>query len=185
MEHNQIEKQEQTIKVKIRKAINDDLNNIYECHKQCFEIGDQWYKSIIQQHLNSAYVIETSFNDTKTIIGLMLQGNVYACDDSEKENFTPLDQKYHYSDDMLTKNFTGIIMLCIHPSYRGKGLAKKLMEIHFKLNEENNVAINTRKSNPAYHLYLKMGYELIGSVIEKYYSPTEDSYFMIKKFQKK
>lgn len=170
--------QEQTIKVKIRKAINNDLNNIYECHKQCFEIGDLWYKSIIQQHLNKAYVIETS----SMIIGVMLQGNVFACDNSEKENFIPNDKKnhLHISDDMLTKEFPGIIMLCIHPSYRGKGLAKKLIETHFKLNENNIVAINTRKSNPAYYMYLKMGYELIGSVTEKYYSPTENSYFMIK-----
>ena len=168
-----------TIKIKIRKALNEDLNNIYECHKQCFEIGDLWYKSIIQQHLNKGYIIETIEN--KTIIGIMLQGNVYACDNDEKENFINYDKENFINYDILNKEYPGIIMICIHPNFRGKGLAKKLIELHFQIHQNNTVAINTRKSNPAYNLYLKMGYELIGSVKNKYFLPTEDSYFMIKK----
>lgn len=165
-----------TVKIKIRKALNEDLNNIYECHKECFEIGDLWYKSIIQQHLNRGYIIETLEN--KTIIGIMLQGMVTACDSDEKENFINYEKENH---DVLTKEYPGIIMICIHPNFRGKGLAKKLIELHFQMHQNNIVAINTRKSNPAYNLYLKTGYELVGSVKNKYFSPTEDSYFMIKK----
>jgi len=179
-----------TVKIKIRKALNEDLNNIYECHKQCFEIGDLWYKSIIQQHLNRGYIIETL--EDKTIIGIMLQGMVTACDSDEKENFINYEKENfinyekenfinYEKENFITKEYPGIIMICIHPNFRGKGLAKKLIELHFQMHKNTIVALNTRKSNTAHNLYLKMGYKLIGSVKNKYFSPTEDSYFMIKK----
>ena len=73
-------------------------------------------------------------------------------------------------------------MLCIDPKYRGKGLAQKLINIHFKSNDDKKIlCLNTRKSNLAYNLYLKMGYEHIVTVKNKYFQPNEDSYFMIKK----
>jgi ribosomal protein S18 acetylase RimI-like enzyme len=79
------------------------------------------------------------------------------------------------------KEYYGIVMICIHPNYRGKGLGKKLIEKHFDDNKNNLVCLNTRRSNiNAYLLYKKMGYEQIGFIKNKYFLPSEDSVFMIK-----
>jgi ribosomal protein S18 acetylase RimI-like enzyme len=74
-------------------------------------------------------------------------------------------------------------MICIDPKYRGKGLAKKLIEKHWKDNNNKLVCLNTRKSNiTAFMLYKSMGYEHIAYIKNKYFLPTEDSIFMIKDY---
>ena len=79
------------------------------------------------------------------------------------------------------KEYYGIVMICIHSDYRGKGLAKKLINKHFDDNKEKLVCLNTRRSNiNAYQLYKNMGYEHIAFIKNKYFLPSEDSIFMIK-----
>ena len=167
-------------KIKIRKGTNEDLDAIYDCHIKCFDKSDLWYKSIIQQSLKNSFLIEKL--DDNTIIGILLQGEITACEPSEINNFVPLNK----SGEIFQKNnlhiepIEGITMLCIDPAYRNKGLAKKLIEIHLKENKNEMVCLFTRSTNQAKQLYLKMGYEHIAYIKSKYFFPTEDAIFMIK-----
>jgi len=166
-------------KIKIRPGCNEDLENIYNCHLKCFEKGDIWYKSIIQQSLKNSYVIEKT--EDKNIIGVLLQGEVTACDNSEVDSFIPIIKsgEIFKENNLHTSPIKGITMICIDPDYRNKGLAKKLINIHFNENK-NIVGLLTRKSNPAYNLYIKTGYEHIANIKDKYFFPNEDASFMIK-----
>ena len=72
-------------------------------------------------------------------------------------------------------------MICVDPKYRGKGLAKKLIQKHFVDNVNKVVCLNTRRSNiSAYKLYQTMGYDHIAYIKNKYFLPNEDAIFMIK-----
>ena len=168
------------MKIKIRRSNKDDLDRIYELQNKCFDTGDQWYKSYIIQYLETSFVIEKT--ETLELIGVLLQGLIIACDSDENDKFTTnnksgeifKEQKLHFEPT------PGITMLCIHPDFRNKGLASKLIELHLKDHKAELVCLQTRKSNPAYNLYIRHGYEHIATIKEKYYSPNEDSYFMIK-----
>ena len=180
------------MKVKIRRSNQNDLDNIYDLHTNCFSQTDQWYKSAIKSYLDNGIIIELS--NTNKIIGIMLQGFMKPCN---KTFNIDNDNKKDYKDDifepinetgqlLFKKNihFTdlfGIVMICIHPDYRGKGLGQKLIEKHFLDNKDKVICLNTRRSNiNAYHLYKKMGYEHVAYIKNKYFLPTEDSIFMIK-----
>jgi len=169
------------MKVRMRKSNKGDIDNIYNCHKECFQQGDHWYKSTIQQFVDDSIVIESI--DENKIIAVLLQGQIAPCDLSEVNDFIPESESgtIFKNNNLHLETCTGITMLCVLPEYRGKGLAKKLIEQHFKENQDEILCLHTRKSNPAYNLYIKMGYEHIASIKEKYYFPTEDSCFMIKK----
>jgi len=169
------------MEVIIRNSNHNDVNGVYDLHKKCFSINDQWYKQAIQQFINNSFVVE--IKNTKEIIGVLLQGSLIPCDPSEKDNFLPLTPDgiiYKCNDRHITPN-NGITMLCVDPLYRKKGLARKLIELHLNNYKNEIVCLNTRKSNKAYHIYLNAGYEHIAVIKDKYYLPTEDSYFMIKK----
>ena len=168
------------MKVIIRRSNKGDMDGIYECHKECFKLSDHWYKSAIQQYVDKSYVIE--LDETRKIIGVLLQGPVIPCGASEVDSFIPITEngKLYIEKQTHLETNMGISMLCIHPEYRKKGLAKKLIQLHIKENPDKLLCLNTRSSNPAYNLYLKMGYEHIVIVKNKYYFPTEDSYFMVK-----
>ena len=56
-------------------------------------------------------------------------------------------------------------MLCIHPDFRNKGLASKLIELHLKENKDELICLKTRKSNPVFNLYKKFRYEHILIII--------------------
>ena len=165
----------------MRKTNNNDVDGIYNCHKECFQQADYWYKTAIQQFVDNSLVIE-SVNENK-IIAILLQGQIYPCDLNEVDNFLPVSEEgsIFKNEKLYLETCKGITMLCVLPEYRGKGLAKKLIEQHFKENQNEILCLHTRKTNPAYNLYIKMGYEHIATIKEKYYFPTEDSYFMIKK----
>lgn len=170
------------MKVKIRKGTNEDLDGIYNCHKACFEnIGDIWYKNIIQQYIETSYVVEKM--EDNQIIAVMLQGDITPCEESDKENFEVVNKSgdIFVENNLHLESIPSITMLCVMPDYRGKGLAKKLIEIHSKNNQDDVVCLYTRKSNPAFNLYVKLGYEHIATVKNKYFQPNEDGYFMIKK----
>jgi ribosomal protein S18 acetylase RimI-like enzyme len=85
------------------------------------------------------------------------------------------------TNNLHFKELFGIVMICVDPQYRGKGLAKKIIEKHFQDNSNKVVCLNTRKSNiGAFMLYKSMGYEHVAYIRNKYFLPTEDSVFMIK-----
>ena len=172
------------VSIKIRKGLEDDIEGIFECHNRCFEQSDRWYKRIVQQNLQDSYVVEKlEANGDKNIIGVMLQNTITPCDPSEVDSFIPLNYEgTSFKDSNLhIAKLYGITMICIDEKYRGKGLATKLIEIHFKSNEGKSIlCLNTRKSNPAYNVYLKLGYCHIADIKEKYFFPIEDSCFMVK-----
>jgi len=167
-------------RMKIRKGYNNDLDGIYNCHLKCFDKGDLWYKSIIQQSMDGCYVVEKV--ETGQIIAVLLQGSAIPCEESEKENFKQITP----TGDILVKNnlhmdyLEGILMLCVDPEFRNKGLGKMLIEIHLNENKNELVYLITRKSNKAYNLYLRMGYEHVATIKDKYFFPNEDGYFLIK-----
>lgn len=179
------------MKILLRRTTFDDLDSIYDLHLECFNINDCWYKSTIQQYLNNGLVIE--IKETKQIIGVLLQGNITPCNkklpfdnnnsDYKEDIFDYINdegQKF-YNEKKHYDNIYGIVMICIHPKYRKKGLAKKLINIHFDDNKDEIICLNTRKSNiGAYYLYKDMGYTQIAFIKNKYFLPNEDSIFMIK-----
>lgn len=172
------------MKIKIRRSSQSDSEKVYDLHTKCFNGSDLWYRPNIQHYLDNGIVIE---KDTD-IIGVLLQGSITPCnhkmdiesDQEYKEDiFEPVNEKGSKFDPF--KEYYGIVMICIHPKYRGKGLGKKLIEKHFDDNKNIILCLNTRRSNiNAYQLYKKMGYEHISFIKNKYFLPSEDSVFMIK-----
>lgn len=166
------------MKLIIRKTNINDLDKVYNLHIKCFNVSEQWYKRIISQYLDNSFVV--CIKDTNDIIGLLLQGDITPCSSNDifepinKEGEIFLNSKFHL------KELYGIVMICVDPSYQGLGLGKKLINKHFKDNNNKVVCLNTRKSNNAFHLYKSMGYQEIAYIKDKYYLPTEDSIFMIK-----
>ena len=161
--------------VKIRRGNNNDITNVYEFHKLCFEQSDHWYKKMIEQNIDSSYVIEYDNN----IIGVLLYSEITACDNSDIDNLEIIDSNYT-NKQFYFKSFNGITMLCIHPDYRKKGLSKKLIELFFDEHKNQILCLHTRQSNNAYNLYLKMNFIHIANIKDKYFFPNEASCFMIK-----
>ena len=187
------------MKIKIRRSAQSDLESVYQLHTNCFSGSDQWYRSNIQHYLDNGILIE--IKETNELIGILLQGSITPCNKKMEMNteynediFDPvMETNTEYNEDIFDsvndrgkifdpyQKYYGIVMICVHPKFRGKGLAKKLIEKHFDDNKDNIVCLNTRRSNiNAYQLYKKMGYEHIGNIKNKYFLPSEDSIFMIK-----
>ena len=182
------------MKVKIRRSTNDDLNGIYDLHIKCFSLTDQWYRANIINYLNNGIVVELN----NKIIGVLLQGMIRACElPHNKSNDVAVIFDKNPKDDVFEalntngelfqnnnlhyNEFNGIVMICIDPRYRSKGLAKKLIEKHWNDNLNKIVCLNTRRSNiKAYSLYKFLGYDHIAYVKDKYFLPNEDAIFMIK-----
>lgn len=180
------------MKVRVRRSNHSDLDTIYDLQRLCFKESDCWYKSIIRNYLDSGIVVE--IKDTNLIIGVLLQGGIIPCNDKintdnndtnySEDIFKPVNEfgSVFLSNNDHKKEHHGIVMLCIHPNYRGKGLGKVLIGKHLSDNEGKLVCLNTRRSNiNAYSLYKKMGYEHIAFIKNKYFLPTEDSIFMVRK----
>ena len=178
------------MKVKIRRSCNDDLEDVYNLHARCFSQTDLWYRNAIANYLERGVVIEDKINNT--LIGVMLQGIITPCNRSfeleeSSSKFTDVFEPVHTIGELFVKNdaqykdIYGIVMICVDPNFRGKGLAKKLIEKHFQDNPSRVLCLNTRRSNiGAYSLYKKMGYTHIAFIKNKYFQPNEDSIFMIK-----
>lgn len=177
------------MKVKIRRATNDDLNGIYELHIKCFAQTDQWYKANIIDCLKRGIVVVLN----NKIIGVLLQGMIRACDlpqrslhnnsETHMDIFEPLNEngQLFRGNNLEHTEFNGIVMICVDPKYRSKGLAKKLIEKHWNDNLNKIVCLDTRRTNiKAISLYKFLGYDHIAYIKNKYYLPNEDSCFMIK-----
>ena len=148
--------------IKLRKTNLTDINDIYNLQYNCFEFGDRWYKQALQEYILNGFVIE--YNNT--IIAFILYGS-----------FIPLvGSEYIINIDNKLYNNTvdGIVMLCVDLQYRRKGLATLLITEYLKLNKNTSFIITRTSNTDAYNLYIKLGYELIGNIKEKYYLPLED-----------
>jgi ribosomal protein S18 acetylase RimI-like enzyme len=190
------------MKVNFRRGCQTDLEQVYELHTKCFSSSDHWYKSGIKHYLDKSIIIEiTNNNSTKKIIGVLLQGIITACNqkivvESVEQSFLS-NSNNGYKEDIFNpvtpngklfllnnfhlKELYGIVMICVDEEFRCKGLAKKLIEKHWKDNPNKILCLNTRKSNiGAFMLYKSLGYEHIAYIKNKYFLPTEDSIFMIK-----
>lgn len=188
------------MKLKIRRGTQSDLDQVYELHTRCFSQTDCWYKASIRPYLDKSIVLELA--ETKEIIGVLLQGYLTPCnkkfdiDETANPNLTnnykedifePVNTngKLFMEKNIQYKQIYGIMMICVDPKYRGKGLAKKLIKKHFVDNANKVVCLNTRRSNiSAYKLYQTMGYDHIAYIKNKYFLPSEDSIFMIKDLSK-
>lgn len=182
------------MKILIRRTLSEDLNNIYDLHEKCFIKTDLWYKNNIQNYLNDGIVIV--IKDTNEIIGVLLQGYITPCNkkndilslfgltsDYQEDIFKPLTENgiLFNKNNKQYNEIYGIVMICIHPKYQKKGLGKILISRHFNDNPNKLLCLNTRSSNEnAIKLYIKMGYENIGLILNKYFLPNENSVFMIK-----
>lgn len=178
------------MKIIIRKSNNNDLDNIYNLHINCFNSGDTWYKQIIAQYLDKGIIIE--IKETNQIIGILLEGNIIPCNKKcesitspnyKEDIFEPLTENGQiiFNNNKHFESMYGIVMLCIHPNYRSKGLANKLIQKHFIKNNNKVVCLTTRNSNiNAYKLYKYVGYEHVANIKNKYFLPDEDAIFMIK-----
>lgn len=175
------------MKTIIRYSNQNDLDNIYNLHKECFKESDCWYKPNIAPYLEKGLVIEM---ENKKLIGILLQGDITPCnkkldyDNYDEEIFEPINDfgKEFLKDNNHYDKTYGIVMICIHPKYRNRGLAQKLVQKHIDNNINNTICLNTRRSNiNAYKLYKKMGYNHIAFIKNKYYLPVEDSIFMVYK----
>jgi ribosomal protein S18 acetylase RimI-like enzyme len=178
------------MKIKLRKSNNNDLDLIYQLHIKCFDISDQWYKSIISQYLHNGYILELI---DKTIIGVLLQGDITICNNDTSSifssgdniipsNFIPTNEygNNFFNDSKHLNKYYGITMICIDPKYRGKGLSKKLINQHIIDNPNKLLCLNTRQSNTrAYQVYQSMNYEQIGIIKNKYFQPNEDAILMV------
>jgi ribosomal protein S18 acetylase RimI-like enzyme len=175
------------MKVIIRRSSNKDLDKIYDLQCRCFSQYDSWYKSHVANYLKDGLVVELD----GSIIAVLLQGKMTPCnrkfsymDCNYKEDiFESVSEtgKYFQENDLQFEEMHGIVMICVDGNYRGKGLAKKLIEKHFLENKGKVLCLNTRRTNTnAYDLYKKMGYEHIAFIKNKYFLPDEDSIFMIK-----
>ena len=78
------------------------------------------------------------------------------------------------------KDYIKIMNLSVHPQYRNKGLAHKLMEmVHNEMAESKlqRICAETRASNaPMQKVFVNCGYELEKVEENCYESPTEDGY---------
>jgi ribosomal protein S18 acetylase RimI-like enzyme len=171
------------MKVNFRRGCHNDIDNVYNLHLKCFIPTDCWYKSAIRPYLEKSILIEVI--ESKEIIGILLQGFITPCISSKynEDIFEPIniDGEQFSKDKFQYKQHVGIMMICIDSNFRGYGLAKKLIDKHFKDNSNKTVCLNTRRTNiDAYKLYQRMGYNHIAFIKNKYFLPDEDSIFMIK-----
>jgi ribosomal protein S18 acetylase RimI-like enzyme len=174
------------MKVILRLTNNSDIDIIYDLHTKCFIKSEHWYRSIIMNYLSTGLLLETTIKDKTKAIGLLLHGDIVPCSEAifgnQGDDFIPTNDygKHFLSNDLHKKSMHGIVMLCTHPKFRNKGLAKKLINKFHGDHPNKMLCLNTRASNPAYHLYNKVGYNHIGTIKNKYFLPTEDSLFMVK-----
>jgi len=73
-----------------------------------------------------------------------------------------------------------IVTLSVDPAWRRRGLGERLMHECEARIDLPRVRLQVRKSNtPAIHLYLKLGYTVLGA-LPRYYGDSEDGYLMEK-----
>jgi ribosomal protein S18 acetylase RimI-like enzyme len=173
------------MKVVIRRTTNEDLDAVYDLHQKCFQPSDCWYKSYLRNFMSSGYVLVSVENNK--FIGVLLEGDVVACADGSVD--TGMEQfihdsemgKYFVKDNKHKVVLHGMVMVCVHPRYRNKGLGGRLIDTFHKDNKNKELYLHTRQSNANnISVYKSKGYQILGRIKDKYFQPTEDSVFMYR-----
>jgi ribosomal protein S18 acetylase RimI-like enzyme len=168
------------MKIVIRNSTFNDNEKIYNLHIKCFQQSDRWYRPVICDTCKNGYVVEIA--ETGKVIGVLLYGKITPCINDDIFNYTNIQGWEFMNNNDHLKEHDGIIMLCVDPKYQKKGLATKLIN-QYHCDSKTDLCLNTRKSNNAYNLYIKLGYNHIGTIKDKYFLPIEDSYFMYRFIQ--
>lgn len=79
--------------------------------------------------------------------------------------------KYRFNDKVFE-----IMQLQIHPDHQGQGFGSAILEQVLLVNAAKTVNLTVLKSNPAYHLYCRMGFNLIGEDEHEYHMKCDHSY---------
>ena len=107
--------------------------------------------------------------------------------DNELANFfimTYADIVIGYCHFWITFDSVSIVNFAIHPNLHGKKLGSLLMA-HFldrieKIEEIRAITLEVRTDNePAVHLYLKNGFQIINTK-KQFYTNGDDAYYMVK-----
>ncbi len=144
----------------IRKALLEDLNDIYSLQKECFL--EPWKEEDIAYELskNPVNVFLVAVKDNK-IVG--------------------------YLDYIVTFNSSSIVQIAVNKIYRHQEIASSLLEKMISLLPSNGVekvefiTLEVRKSNvAAVNLYHKFSFEDI-CLKPHYYKNGEDAIYMVKR----
>jgi len=76
-----------------------------------------------------------------------------------------------------------VISIAVLPEYRNQGIGTKLMLAVFDAIRKysvNEIILEVRVSNPAQHLYKRLGFRVV-KTLRHYYSDGEDAYLMAKR----
>jgi ribosomal protein S18 acetylase RimI-like enzyme len=128
------------MRLRLRIGTNDDLSNIYNLHLKCFSGGDVWYKSIMGQYIDNSLVVESC--DTGKLLGCLFQGNITPANLNEVstkvDDFEFIDSDFtNYID--LNKLYPAILLVCVDPDYRSKGIGRKLIQAHINSNKDKGL----------------------------------------------
>lgn len=157
------------MKIIIRYGLENDITQIDSLQKICFSSSELWNTNIIKQYLEKSWVIECKGK----IIGVLLPGLLMA-------TLTLNDCEIIDNSINPTKPIYGIGLICVHPRYRGKGLATKLIEKHKENYVNQPIGLLVREHNDqAIKLYKKMNYKEICIIKDKYYEPIDNGIFMV------
>jgi ribosomal-protein-alanine N-acetyltransferase len=143
----------------IRRAIKEDLKNVYELEKKCFK--DPYPEAVLLMlyHLYPELFFIAENTGEKKIVG--------------------------YASGMVRADgFGHIISICVGEEYRRRGIGRKLMEVLESAMRVSfnvcNFRLEVRVSNEsAIKLYESLGYKTV-SRLKSYYLDGEDGYLMIK-----
>lgn len=140
---------------KVERLLKSDLKSVLEIENLSF--SHPWSQNLFEEELsnNSSICLKTSSSDNK-IVGYILLRNI-------------VDE-------------THLLNIALHPDYRKKGLAKKMIETYEKkFCSGKLILLEVRVSNkPALELYKKLGFKQL-YVRKRYYPDGEDAIVMEKK----
>jgi len=141
----------------LRKGTKRDVNAFCELDNLCFEEGIAYPKEEFSYYLKLKNLLCYVIEEQNKIVAFIIAN--------------------------YQKSYAQIITIDVHPDYRRKGYAERLM----KLVEEELIKANVRfiflyvaeNNNSAIKLYQKLCYEIHGKV-PNYYKHNLDAYVMIK-----
>jgi len=141
----------------LRKGTKRDINAFYELDNLCFEEGIAYPKEVFSYYLKLRNLLCYVIEEQNKIVAFIIA-------------------EYQ-------KSYAQIITIDVHPDYRRKGYAERLM----KLIEEELIKVNVKfiflyvaeNNSSAIKLYQKLCYEIYNK-ITNYYKKNLDAYVMIK-----
>lgn len=101
---------------------------------------------------------------------------------SDKEHEIRLDNKYHCSYLVRYKNSVvgtlkyestelevEIMQIQIHPDHQNKGYGRGIVEQILNGAQSKNVSLTVLKDNPAFQLYSRLGFKIVGEDMYEYH----------------